>query len=753
MSVTFRRNRLAKLAPHKRNSGTLLETNERLKVLEQVTEAVPSTLDSKEVFTRITDGAVSSLGYTTAFIMVLNDKKKCFEIKAFSAKKLLPQIEKTLGSSLSKLSFPADPELNAVIRAVGEGRVAVVKTLTEIAYPVISEEACSALQNLGGSKTYIVVPLQNKKRVAGALFVSSPQEEVPKEELTMLQIFALAASQAIRNASLYRQAKQAQETLRESEHKYKTLFESTIDGLCVIDAQTMEILLANGTAAKIFGFDSPEEAVGRNILGFIAPEERHRATRVIVEDLFQKDLHEVHEFRTIARDGREIWVSAVGARMKFQGRLAGLISFRDITERKQAEQLYHIRGDSSPVGVYIAQDREFVFVNSAFQVATGFTEDGLLGTDSRSVIHPEDKENVRQNAVQMLNGKRLQPYEFRYITKSGETKWALERVTSITYQGRRATLGNFMDVTERRQAEDALKLQRAYFQQLFDNSPEGIVWLDDADRIVNINKGFETLFGYRAEEIKGRCINEVIVPEDCLEEASALSWATRYKDVMLQKETVRKRKDGSLVDVSALGYPIRFGDKTVGVYVIYRDITDRKQAEDALRESEERYRALVELGAEVGEAIIMLQDTDQGSGMHVFVNDEWPRITGYSKKELFQMSFFDLVHPKERAASLERHRRKMSGKSIPGLFEMSIIRKDGAEVPIELTSAHTTYRGERANVVYTRDITERKQAGEGIKRAAEEWRATFDSITDCISIHDRDNRCFWQVKRGPASAI
>jgi len=141
-------------------------------------------------------------------------------------------------------------------------------------------------------------------------------------------------------------------------------------------------------------------------------------------------------------------------------------------------------------------------------------------------------------------------------------------------------------------------------------------------------------------------------------------------------------------------------------------IGTRKQAEQAVRESEERYRALVNLGAEVGEAVIMLQDTEQGEGIQTFVNKEGPRITGYSEEELLGMSFFDLIHPKDRAAFMDMNRRKMQGEVMPNLFEMSIIRKDGTEVPIEITSAYTTYKGERADVCYIRDITERKKMGE-----------------------------------------
>jgi len=122
----------------------------------------------------------------------------------------------------------------------------------------------------------------------------------------------------------------------------------------------------------------------------------------------------------------------------------------------------------------------------------------------------------------------------------------------------------------------------------------------------------------------------------------------------------------------------------------FPDVTDRKQVEEALWESEERYRALVNLGAEVGEAVVMLQDTEEKIGQYIFVSDEWVRITGYSRKELLSMSQAELIHPRDRKTAVERHQRRMRGESLPGLFEIIIIRKNGTEVPIELTSAFTT---------------------------------------------------------------
>ena len=137
--------------------------------------------------------------------------------------------------------------------------------------------------------------------------------------------------------------KRAEEALRESEHNYRVLFESIIDGIVVIDAETMKIVLANETAAKMYGFDAVEELGDVNLLDYIHPDDRDRAMKIMVEDMFEKDLRQVNEFRTLTKDGRERWLSCVGTRTEYQGRLAGLGSFRDITERKQAEEVLRHR--------------------------------------------------------------------------------------------------------------------------------------------------------------------------------------------------------------------------------------------------------------------------------------------------------------------------------------------------------------------------------------------------------------------------
>ena len=108
------------------------------------------------------------------------------------------------------------------------------------------------------------------------------------------------------------------------------------------------------------------------------------------------------------------------------------------------------------VGIYIVQDGRFKFVSLLFQELSGYAEHELLGAYCLDFVHPEDREAVRRSAIACLKGRSSLPYEYRFIKKNGDIIWVLERVTSIEYRGKRATLGSFMDITKRKELQEAL---------------------------------------------------------------------------------------------------------------------------------------------------------------------------------------------------------------------------------------------------------------------------------------------------------
>ena len=134
----------------------------------------------------------------------------------------------------------------------------------------------------------------------------------------------------------------------------------------------------------------------------------------------------------------------------------------EVRQRQEGELLRIFRA-SSPVGLYIVQDGKFQFVNDYFYRAIGGSPDELLGTDPMGLVFPEDRNMVRENAIKMLKGEHSSPYKYRIIDKDGQIRWLLEGVASIQYQGRRASLGHSMDITERERAE--ARLQELYEEE------------------------------------------------------------------------------------------------------------------------------------------------------------------------------------------------------------------------------------------------------------------------------------------------
>jgi PAS domain S-box-containing protein len=182
------------------------------------------------------------------------------------------------------------------------------------------------------------------------------------------------------------------------------------------------------------------------------------------------------------------------------------------------------------------------------------------------------------------------------------------------------------------------------------------------------------------------------------------------------------------------------------------EIIERRQVEAQLQQSEEKYSTLVEQG---NDGIIIIQD-----GILRFANSKMVELTGFSLETTLGRSFVDFVSLGNRELVAERYKRRMSGEDIPNKYEIEILSEGGGKIPVEISASSIEYEGRPADMAIVRDVTERKRAEESIKRAVEEWRTTFDAITDLVSIHDKDfrlvrvNKAFADVfKMKPAELI
>ena len=234
-------------------------------------------------------------------------------------------------------------------------------------------------------------------------------------------------------------------------------FESWENGVLL---ETVEGTIAswNKGAQDIYGYCA-DEVIGKEH-SFLVPSD--------VEDNALEALKRIKRgepsahYETIHRrkDDSRVHVSLTISPLRDESgsTIAFLILVCNITEREQGKELFTALTQSSPIGIYIVQKGIFYYISRKFETIIGYNMNELLSTKSLNYIHPDDRELVRTNAVNALKSGVCRPYEYRVVTKSGKIKWIRESVISIRWQGKRATLGNFMDITESKQLQEETHL-------------------------------------------------------------------------------------------------------------------------------------------------------------------------------------------------------------------------------------------------------------------------------------------------------
>ena len=165
-----------------------------------------------------------------------------------------------------------------------------------------------------------------------------------------------------------------------------------------------------------------------------------------------------------------------------------------------AERRFRRIAKQSPIGIYVLQDGHFVFVNPQFKHCTGYTWTETAQMTPDAIIHPEDRESVRQSATRMLKYGGREPYQYRALHKNGEVRWIIETVSSMVYRGRRATVGNFMDYTDQKTAELSYRRLAAAVE----HAVESIVIADTNGTIQYVNPSFEKVSRFSRSEIIGQ---------------------------------------------------------------------------------------------------------------------------------------------------------------------------------------------------------------------------------------------------------
>jgi PAS domain S-box-containing protein len=288
---------------------------------------------------------------------------------------------------------------------------------------------------------------------------------------------------------------------------------------------------------------------------------------------------------------------------RYSERLEKLVEKRTNDLGKDEEKLKSIFAASPDAITVTDLNGRIVDCNQATLAICGSSsKQELIGKNSIVFIAKKDRKKAMENLEKTLVQGSAR-FEYTFLKKDGSEYPAELSVSVVRDVSGNPTffVGIIKDITERKKAEKVIRESQQKFERLFVSNPEAAIYTDTKWRILDINPRFIELFGYSLAEVKGKSPFEVIVPKDKLKESKTLGEKSR--EGYTYHETIRKKKDGSQVHVSISAAPITVDSQPIGYVTLYKDITERKRTEEALMESEKRYRSVVD-NIGIGVAVI-----------------------------------------------------------------------------------------------------------------------------------------------------
>jgi two-component system, cell cycle sensor histidine kinase and response regulator CckA len=286
---------------------------------------------------------------------------------------------------------------------------------------------------------------------------------------------------------------------------------------------------------------------------------------------------------------------------------------------------------------------------------------------------------------------------------------------------------------ERKQAEEEIRKRQEYLEAVLREAPDAIVTLDASQHILEWNPGAEKMFGYTRGEAVGKKLDDLVTAPEVVDEAKAITEKVLAGQHISPVEAIRYRKDGTPVDVIVAGSPIQIEGELHGAVGVYTDITDRKRAEEALREGEEKFRLTVESAPDLV-TISRIED-----GRYLYVNNGFCRLTGYSREEVIGKTPFDLGLYLDRA-DRSLFINILKGKGSVDAYELQFRVKSGQVLDLLLSGRVFRYGKEDCLVAVTKDITQFKEAQRKIRESEKRYRDLFNSVSDLIYTQDLEGR-------------
>jgi len=447
----------------------------------------------------------------------------------------------------------------------------------------------------------------------------------------------------------------------------------------------------------------------------------HPGDRAIVRDSFQRSRQnrerQAFEFRGICKDGQvKTYHGVMVPEADADGRIQRIYGLNlDITERKSSDaalrdsrEFFRFLSESSPLGVFQTDARGSVeYLNPKWLEIAGMERDDALGFGWSDALHPEDRERVLADWDVCLKERTGYDGEFRFRKPSGEVTWTHTQTAPVfSSEGEVIShVGTNEDITDRKRAEDALRESEERYRFISENIAD-IVWTLDMDlNTIYVSPSVEAILGFTQEERMQQTLEEML-PAESLKEAQSMLAKELAADADEMSDPDRHvsveieyyHKDGSLVWTESVVRAIRDeGGMMVGLLGVARDITERRRAEAALRESEERFRLMFDHS----EALISLID---GKADTHYANPAWRAMFGDPETA---SNPFGLVHPDDRERVNDTWQAFRSGEEELTDLAYRILLPDNEIRHFETSARQADIEGKKLYFVFAHDITHR----------------------------------------------
>ena len=510
------------------------------------------------------------------------------------------------------------------------------------------------------------------------------------------------------------------DTLASNDWEFLESVEGTMDGIAIIQDSVLKCV--NKRLLEIGGY-AVEEVLGKDFTDFIWPDEVPRAAEHNRKRMARDHFLSVHETVLKRKDGTKQHVELTAGAIMYEGSPADFLIVHDISERKGIErelldsrETYRAIFENTGTATIIAEeDMTISMANKEFETLSGCSKQDIEGKSKWTEFV------VKEDLPKMMEFHRLRRidrgasplrYEFKFLDKNQNVHDIQLSVDVI--KGTKRSVASLQDVTDLKRIGRELGMQNQNQRMLLDNIETMVWYAVDPETYGMVNRARAEFIGKRREELEGKKLREVIsVKEECENCIASNTAAFEGKETVHTEEWITTSKGKRLVSVTKT--PMFDENGNVEFIVCTGiDITERKSAEEDLRQSEKRYRLLVDSATE---AIVVAQD-----GMLRLVNPMAVAMTGFSEQELMSKPFPSFVHPDDRAMVVESHQRRLRGEAVPDRYAFRLLAKDGSIKWMEIGAAMIDWEGRPATLNFLTDITERKRAELELKSAQAELK-------------------------------